>query len=63
TSFAPLFPNYKSSYLSKINPNFYYLAKICYNLTNNKSSEFITLNEKHPVRQDLGCFFAPATTH
>lgn len=31
--------------------------KLCYNLINNKSSEFITLNEKHPVRQDLGCFF------
>lgn len=39
------------------------VIKLCYNLNNNKSSEFITLNEKHPVRQDLGCFFALATTH
>lgn len=47
----------KTSYLSEITPNFCYLAKICYNLINNKSSEFITLNEKAPCPPRLRVLF------
>lgn len=47
----------RTSYLSEITPKFCYLAKICYNLINNKSSEFITLNEKAPCPPRLRVLF------
>ena len=54
---TPTSSDSRTSYLSEITPKFCYLAKICYNLINNKSSEFITLNEKAPCPPRLRVLF------